>query len=148
MSWVCDTCGEPHEGQPTDLGFTLPDDVFAIPEDERKRPARFDSDFCTFEKRHFIRCVLAMPFAGKKATSRTARGQRSIVQSSLAISTSLFWVVSPNRKPGHGTIANHFKSYPEAYGSPVSILFGPKGKRPMLPPLRRSQSCFSMRQTA
>lgn len=61
-SFVCSTCGNAHEGMPTDFGWQLPDDVWAIPEAERSSQAKFDSDRCQLGDRFFIRCVLALPF--------------------------------------------------------------------------------------
>jgi hypothetical protein len=101
-----------------------------IPKGEREKRAKFNSDFCTFEQRHFIRCVLALPLAGGEAYfgyGAWAEVDRATFERYLELS---FRGGSPV-PPGHGTIANRFGSYPEAYGSPVSILFGPK-ERPML----------------
>ena len=61
-SFVCSTCGETHEGMPTDFGWKLPDEVWAIPEGERSTRAKFDSDRCQLGERFFIRCTLALPF--------------------------------------------------------------------------------------
>ncbi|GAB3006956.1 hypothetical protein GCM10010960_20520 [Arenimonas maotaiensis] len=47
---------------PTDYGWKLPDDVWAIPEYERKDKAKFDNDLCQLGNRFFIRCVLKLPF--------------------------------------------------------------------------------------
>ena len=47
---------------PTDHGWKLPDDVWDIPEYERKDKAKFDNDFCQLGNRFFIRCVLKLPF--------------------------------------------------------------------------------------
>jgi len=47
---------------PTDFGWQLPDEVWAIPEAERSTRAKFDSDRCQFGERFFIRCILALPF--------------------------------------------------------------------------------------
>src|ERR1700722_2827789 len=113
MSWVCGTCGEPHEGQPTDAAFKLPDVVFAIPKDEREARAKFDSDFCMFEGRHFIRCVLALPFAGTEGYfgyGAWAEVDRATFDRYRDIS---FRDASPD-PPGNGTIANRFSSYPKA----------------------------------
>lgn len=41
-SFVCAVCGESHSGLPTDHGWKLPDDVWAIPEAERQNHAKFD----------------------------------------------------------------------------------------------------------
>ena len=61
-SFVCSTCEDAHEGMPTDFGWKLPDEVWAIPEAERSTRAKFDSDRCQLGDRFFIRCILALPF--------------------------------------------------------------------------------------
>lgn len=62
QSFVCSTCGDTHEGLPTDFGWRLPDEVWAIPEAERATRAKFDSDRCQLGDRFFIRCILALSF--------------------------------------------------------------------------------------
>lgn len=52
---VCGTCGGTHDGFPTDQAWILPDDVWAIPEPERSKVAKFDADLCQMGKRVFYR---------------------------------------------------------------------------------------------
>jgi len=40
--FTCPHCGTTHEGDPTDWGWTLPDEVWAIPEEQRETEARFN----------------------------------------------------------------------------------------------------------
>ncbi len=47
-----------------DWGFTLPDEVWAIPEDERDAQARYNDDLCQWGDRFFIRCILLVPLKG------------------------------------------------------------------------------------
>ena len=61
-SFVCPTCGDSHDGTPTDHAWKLPDVVWAIPEKQRARKAKFTSDLCRFDRRFFIRCLLKLPF--------------------------------------------------------------------------------------
>lgn len=63
-TFYCATCGRDHEGLSTDWGFTLPDEVWAIPEDQREAQARFNDDLCQWGERYFIRCILPVPLAG------------------------------------------------------------------------------------
>jgi hypothetical protein len=44
------------------MAFTLPDDVWSIPEAERGQHAKWTSDLCQMGERYFIRCVLQIPF--------------------------------------------------------------------------------------
>jgi hypothetical protein len=60
--FVCSLCGKSHAGVPTDTAYTLPDDVWAIPEPERSEKAKWTSDLCQLGERYFIRCLLEVPF--------------------------------------------------------------------------------------
>lgn len=60
----CASCGEWHDELLTDIACGLPDEVFALSYLQRYQRARYNQDFCTLdEKRHFIRCVLPVPFS-------------------------------------------------------------------------------------
>lgn len=61
-SFFCKTCGDTHEGLPTDHGWTLPDVVWSIPEADRSSQAKFDADCCQLGDRFFIRGILKLPF--------------------------------------------------------------------------------------
>lgn len=63
-TFFCATCGREHEGLSKDRGFTLPDEVWAIPEAEREEQAHFNDDLCQWGDRHFIRCILPVPMKG------------------------------------------------------------------------------------
>jgi hypothetical protein len=54
-----------HEGLSRDWGFTLPDEIWAIPEEERDAQARYNDDLCQWGDRHFIRCILPVPLKGE-----------------------------------------------------------------------------------
>jgi hypothetical protein len=60
----CGVCGQWHDDLLTDLGYRLPDEVFALSYVERYQRARFNEDLCTLDgKRHFVRCYLPIPFS-------------------------------------------------------------------------------------
>jgi hypothetical protein len=60
----CTHCGDWHDELLTDIGCGLPDVVFELGYLERYRRVRHNQDFCTLDDtRHFIRCVLPVPFA-------------------------------------------------------------------------------------
>jgi hypothetical protein len=65
-TFICSTCGKSHEGLPTDSAYTLPDVVWAIPETERAKHAKWSKDLCQFGERYFFRCVLAVPFKDRE----------------------------------------------------------------------------------
>ena len=60
--FICPHCGNAHEGYPTDYGWTLPDEVWALSKRERKSKTSYNADLCRYGKRYFIRGVLSLPF--------------------------------------------------------------------------------------
>jgi hypothetical protein len=60
-SFVCSQCGTTHDGLPTDRGYKLPDDVWAVPEPDRAARAYWNTDLCEMDDRFFIRGVLYVP---------------------------------------------------------------------------------------
>jgi hypothetical protein len=57
----CESCGEEHEDA-RDVGYGLPDDVFAIPAAERPARVVGDSESCVLDgARCFVRCILEIP---------------------------------------------------------------------------------------
>ena len=61
MSFKCTVCGQIHEGPP-DLGFQWPDYYFGVPEAEREKRIKGDTDVCVIDSEdYFIRGVLFIP---------------------------------------------------------------------------------------
>jgi len=64
-SFVCSSCGKEHSGLPTDRAFQLPDQVWSIPESERKDRAKWTSDLCQMGNDYFVRSFLPIPFRNR-----------------------------------------------------------------------------------
>jgi hypothetical protein len=130
-SFVCKTCGKSHEGHPTDRGFTLPDDVWAIPEEEREAAAKFTSDLCQLDERYFIRCLLPVPFKereGYYGWGVWAEVSWPIFQRYLEI-----YEEDATGEPSvQGKLANQVPVYEPTVGLPVVIKFGISSQRPTL----------------
>jgi hypothetical protein len=61
MTYVCNTCGQVHEGLP-DIGFQYPDYYYGIPESERTARTQSDPDHCAIDSEYFfIRGVILIP---------------------------------------------------------------------------------------
>ncbi|MFN7455273.1 MAG: DUF2199 domain-containing protein, partial [Pseudobdellovibrionaceae bacterium] len=60
--WVCPHCGGTHAGLPTDYGWQLPDEVWALDEETRQAHLDWWTEACCHEGRWFIRGVLYLPF--------------------------------------------------------------------------------------
>jgi hypothetical protein len=130
-SFVCSTCGNTHEGLPTDFGWPLPDEVWAIPEAERPTRAKFDSDRCQLGERFFIRCVLALPFT--EQPGHFAWGVWA------EILPSDFWrYIELYEKDGRaeptitGSIANAIPGYNSTVGLAVQVQLQDERSRPSL----------------
>lgn len=57
---ICPCCGKPIEGEPTDYGWQLPDEVWALGPEGRAVHLEH-SDGCMWEGRGFVRGVLSVP---------------------------------------------------------------------------------------
>ena len=60
--WVCPHCGGTHTGLPTDYGWRLPDEVWALGEEARQAHLDWWTEACCHEGRWFLRGVLYVPF--------------------------------------------------------------------------------------
>ena len=129
MGFVCSICGQEHSGLPTDQAFTLPDDVWAIPEQERSEAARFTNDLCQFGDRYFIRGVLEVPF--KKSDNFFGWGVWAEVEWPVFERYLEMYEKDGFSEPRHnGVLANNLRAYPESLGLPVLIQFRESTKRP------------------
>jgi hypothetical protein len=62
----CPKCGEEHDLWESEVGFELPDKVFALSQADRQQRAKATSDLCVLDGReHFIRVVLLVPVRGE-----------------------------------------------------------------------------------
>ena len=71
MSWTCTVCGEVHDEELRDIRAGLPDAVYELDEDERRRRADFGDDFGLLADagttRHFVRGLLHLSIDGPGA---------------------------------------------------------------------------------
>ncbi len=128
-AFVCRQCGSTHDGLTTDIGFTLPDDVWAIPKEERELRATFNTDLCRFEGRRFIRGILYVPIVGRDESF--GWGVWAEVESGIMMRyVKLFGEDGSNEPLYDGTLANRLSSYPDAAGERVAVRFGDAASRP------------------
>jgi hypothetical protein len=128
-SFTCSICGELHDGLPTDCGYELPDDVWAIPKEERTSRAKFTKDLCQMGDRWFIRCLLKIPFierAGYYGWGIWVEVEKAVFDRYL----ELWEVDASSEAPYASTIANRLDAYNRSIGEPVLIQFGPSKDRP------------------
>ena len=130
-NFACSICGEEHDGLIADWAYKLPDEVWAIPEAERSKAARFDDDLCQFDNRYFFRCVLSVPLGAEKGAfgwGVWAEVDWPTFQRYIDI-YDVDGTFEPLRA---GKIANALMHYPGAFGASVVIQFGDPTKRPAL----------------
>ncbi len=130
-SFVCAQCGNIHAGLPKDQGYTLPDDVWAIPEVERKQQADWSTDLCNMGDRYFLRATLEVPFAdsddcfvwGVWAEVDAPTFKRYV---------EIYDKDGSNEPPASGKLANQIPTYEDATSERVTIVFGSPDERPKL----------------
>jgi hypothetical protein len=130
-SCVCATCGETHEGLPTDYGWKLPDVVWTIPEERRSTEAEFNSDLCQLGGRFFIRAVLKLPF--KEQPGFYAWGPWvELQESNFYRYVELYDKDGTSEPMVTGALANEIPSYQSTLGLPVMVQFQNSASRPTL----------------
>ncbi|MGO4221084.1 DUF2199 domain-containing protein [Lysobacter sp. TAF61] len=147
FSFVCPTCGDTHEGMPTDHGWKLPDVVWDIPEGERSCRGKFNSDLCQLGDRFFIRCVLKLPFTEQSGYY----GWGAWVELS---ETDFYRYVAIYDKDGSeeptvpGAIANAMPGYSQTLGMPVMVQFQGSTSRPTVHVPSASGHPLALEQTS
>lgn len=128
-SFTCQTCGETHDGLPTDRGWTLPDAVWAVPEVDRSSRAKFNSDLCQMDDRHFIRCLLKIPF-NEQAGYFGWGVWIEVLEIDFYRYIELYDKDGSSEPAIHGMIANEIPTYPSSLGMPVLMQFQDSKSRP------------------
>lgn len=129
--FMCSICGQQHEGVVTNQAYTLPDDVWNLPETERAQKARFDNDLCQFGERYFIRGLLLVPFLSKP----DAFGWGVWVEVEWPTFKRYLdlYEADGSSEPAHrGLLANDILAYPSSIGSDVYIHFRGASDRPLI----------------
>ena len=63
--WTCSCCGTTFDTLPMDYAHRAPDAWLALPEAERDRRAKLDSDLCDIDRRQFyVRGCIEVPVHG------------------------------------------------------------------------------------
>ena len=130
-SFVCPHCGKTHVGWPTDQGYTLPDDVWAISEPERAARAKWTTDLCQMGERRFIRGLLQIPFTdqpGYFGWGLWVELDPSAFHRYLAV----YDKDGASEPPENGRIANQLPGYDLVLGAEVSVHFRDSTQRPLI----------------
>ena len=129
--FTCPHCGKTHEGAPTDWGWTLPDEVWAIPEERRGAEARYNTDLCQWKERYFIRCLLPLPFTDREGYFGWGVWVE-VAKEGFDAYLAVYDRDGSNAPPVQGTLANAVPGYSDSACCPVEIRFGPSDQRPLV----------------
>jgi hypothetical protein len=130
-SFICSICGKEHDRLLANWAYTLPDEVWAIAEDERRKQARYNEDLCQWGERYFIRCILPIPLSeveGEFNWGAWAEVERSAFERYIA----LFDEDGAAEPRKNGRLANALLPYVGSLGTEVSIQFRGPTERPTL----------------
>lgn len=128
-SFLCGTCGELHEGLPTDRAWKLPDEVWALGEEEREARAKYTDDLCQLDERYFIRCILKVPF--QELEGYYGWGVwAEVAKEHFYRYLDLYSEDASGEPPVPGTLANEISQYGTTLGLPVSVQFATATSRP------------------
>jgi len=130
-SYVCETCGRTHSGLPTDRAFKLPDQVWAIPEGERRERAKWTSDLCQMGDDYFIRSFLPIPFKSREGHF----GWGVWVKVSWPVFERYLQIYEQDATAEpkvDGELANHPTAYELPNSVPVILRFGTPSQRPVI----------------
>lgn len=145
QAFVCGTCGQSHDGFPTDQGWKLPDDVWAIPEPGRAQKAKFDTDRCQLGDRYFIRCILYVPFSQRDGEFGWGVWVE-VTDDDFFRYVAVYTQDARGESPAHGTLANVISSYEDSAAERVTIQFGTSTERPKVHTLPDSQTSLAREQ--
>jgi hypothetical protein len=129
-SFTCPHCGKSHEGDPSDWGWTLPDEVWAIPDGKRSEEAKYNADLCKWGERYFIRCILPIPFSDREGYFGWGVWVE-VDQHGFEAYLNIYEVDGSNEPRIPGTLANKVPGYSDLEQCSVELQFGPSDQRPM-----------------
>src|SRR5690606_33804217 len=91
--------------------------------------AKFNSDLCQLGERHFIRCVLKLPFKEQPGCYGWGTWVE-LAEPDFYRYVELYDKDGSAEPPVSGTIANAFPGYPPTVGLPVMVQFQSSTSRP------------------
>ena len=125
MGFTCAVCGETHAGETRDIRLGLPQPIFLLDEDERRRRAHVEDDFAVLNDpagdRYFVRALLELPIDGEHGYF--GYGAWIEVSGEDVASLGELWGEEDGwrAEPFVGTLANELSPYAFTEGLPVRI---------------------------
>jgi hypothetical protein len=144
-SSFCVICRKSHDGLPTDTAYTLPDDVWAIPVEERASRATWTTDLCQLGERYFIRGFLPIPFTERAGSY--GWGVWVEVESSAFERYRALYDQDARQEPTvSGHLANRVPVHEGSLGLPILVQFEDRAKRPTITFPPGSHHSFALEQ--
>jgi len=126
----CSCCGKRLSQHTTDIAFELPDVVWELPKDQKKRRAKFDSDFCRLDdKRYFLRGIALIPFQSRDDAFAWGLWAE-VSKDDFFHSASICGKDGTGEAPIAGKLANTPDGYEGLEGHAVTISFRSASERP------------------
>ncbi|MEO5575831.1 MAG: DUF2199 domain-containing protein [Gaiellaceae bacterium] len=125
MSFTCSVCGETHAGETRDIRAGLPQPIFLLDEDERRRRAYVEEDFAVLHDpngdRFFVRGLLELPVFGEDGYFRY--GTWIEVSEADVASLGQLWNDETGERadPFPGALANELSPYAFTEGLSVRL---------------------------
>ena len=125
MGFTCVVCGETHAGDTRDIRLGLPQPIFLLDEEERRRRAYVEDDFAVLhgqgQDRYYVRALLELPIEGEDGYF----GYGAWVEVSKEDVATLgeLWDDEEGwrSEPFAGTLANELHPYAFTEGLPVRL---------------------------
>ena len=129
-----------------DWGFELPDEVWALSEEEQAEQVRYNDDLCQWGDRFFIRCILPVPLKG--ADDYFGWGAWAEVETEVFERYLELYEEDGREEPPHpAKLANRLVPYPgTTLGTRVLIQFQTPDDRPTLTLLESDKSRLAQEQ--
>ncbi|MBO9543168.1 MAG: DUF2199 domain-containing protein [Caulobacter sp.] len=129
-----------------DWGFELPDEVFALSEEEQAEQVRYNDDLCQWGDRFFIRCILPVPLKGQD--DYFGWGAWAEVEAEVFERYLELYEEDGREEPPHpAKLANRLAPYPgTTLGTRVLIQFQTPDERPTLALLETDKSRLAQEQ--
>jgi hypothetical protein len=128
----CRHCGRELGTHTLDIGFSLPDEVWALDKDQRGQRAKFNTDVCVLDgNRFFIRGIAFVRIL--KSDKRFGWGFWAEVSPAVFKRYLELYKVDARGEPvAVGQLANTPAGYPSLEGHSVYIAFGTSRDRPTI----------------
>ena len=125
MAFTCDVCGRAHAGETRDIRLGLPQPIFLLEEEGRRRRAYVEDDFAVLNtddgERYFVRALLELPIAGEDGYFGYGTWIE-VSKSDVAVIGELWKDESgADAGPFAGTLANELSPYAFTEGLPVRL---------------------------